>query len=139
MSGAEWSCDRVFTGVRILLPILAVLTTVVVTSRADATNCVQVRNLLRRGLSIAEVAEFTGLSVGDIQSCAAGQRGSVVIQPAGPPPHGAAGPPPSGAAGPAPHGAAGPPPHGAAGSAPHGAAGPAPHGAAGPAPGGFAP
>lgn len=123
---------------RTLLCSLLILPLVVTVSASSAQadpTCIRVRNLLRRGLSAAEVSQFTGLSPSDVQFCAGGQN---VIQPAGPPPHGAAGPAPLGAAGPAPRGAAGPAPSGAAGAPPSGAAGPAPHGAAGPAPGGFA-
>jgi len=132
---APW--PRIRTALSLLVPVFVVLTATAVGARADAT-CVRVRNLLRKGLSTAEVSQFTGLGPADVGFCASGGNGSL-IQPAGPAPLGAAGPAPLGAAGPAPHGAAGPAPLGAAGPAPLGAAGPAPHGAAGPAPGGFAP
>lgn len=107
------------------------------TERAEG-RCAEVRALLQRGLSGAEVVQATGLSPAQVHDCVRRGRNQV-IQPAGPPPFGAAGPAPLGAAGPAPSGAAGPAPRGAPGPAPHGAAGPPPSGAAGPAPGGFAP
>jgi hypothetical protein len=122
--------------------LLSVAATVAVSlparsARADGT-CVQVRNMLRRGLGQGDVVQLTGLSPADVQFCAQQRGGRIPIQPAGPPPLGAAGPAPLGAAGPAPHGAAGPAPRGAAGPAPLGAAGPPPLGATGPAPGGSA-
>jgi hypothetical protein len=130
MSGVEKSHMPLSSSARLWLVAALLFATLLAAAPAQA-NCVQVRNLLRRGLSMGDVVQFTGISPEHVQACAAGSRVPVVIQPAGPAPHRAAGPPPLGAAG--------PPPHGAAGPAPHGAAGPAPHGAAGPAPGGFAP
>jgi hypothetical protein len=110
------------------LPALAAALVLTAGAAHAGASCSQVRTLLRQGRSIDEVIAFTGMGPADIQACAAGRGRSIVVQPAGPPPHGAAGPAPSGAAGPPPSGAAGPPPHGAAGPAPHGAPGPAPGG-----------
>jgi hypothetical protein len=100
-------------------------------SPGAGASCQQVVALLERGFSFGEIADLTGASGPELQSCVDGSR---IISPVGPAPHRAAGPAPHGAAGSAPHRAAGPAPSGAAGPAPHGAAGPAPHGAAGASP-----
>lgn len=99
-------------------------------------SCSDVLALLERGFSFGEIAELTGATGYELDSCVNRNR---FISPVGPAPHRAAGPAPHGAAGPPPNRAAGPAPSGAAGPAPSGAAGPAPHGAAGASPFGFPP
>lgn len=106
---------------------------------ATNTGCAQAMRMQQQGLSVEEIADAFGISVGAVhQLCSAPQVPRAAAVPSGPVAVGAAGPAPMGAAGPAPLGAAGPAPMGAAGPAPMGAAGPAPIGAAGPAPMGAA-
>jgi hypothetical protein len=120
--------------IRATVVCLAGLAWLAFPSFAGAQSCAQIDDLLRRGMTVLQVARATGLSSKEVEACRRGLRQGQVNSPAGPPPYGAAGPAPHGAAGPASHGAPGPAPHGAPGPAPHGAPGPAPHGAAGPAP-----
>ena len=107
---------------------LAALIASLLRCTAAAATCEEIRAMLGRGMTPAEVMRATGMTVPEVRACIRQPKPPVVISPVGPAPHGAAGPAPHGAAGPAPHGAAGPPPHGAAGPPPHGAAGPAPFG-----------
>ncbi|MBI1814588.1 MAG: hypothetical protein HYR72_06400 [Deltaproteobacteria bacterium] len=87
---------------------------------ATAQNCGDIRALLQQGNSAQAVAQATGLSTADIESCRTADLEHRFFSPQGPAPHGAPGPAPHGAPGPAPHGAVGPAPHGAAGPAPFG-------------------
>jgi len=119
-----WACSLV--GGALLVVLAAGL--------ALGQDCATLLGLFQQGLSSAEIARATGLTVNQVELCWGNLNQPPVVGPQGSPPLGAVGPPPFGAAGRPPVGAAGPPPVGAAGPAPGGAAGPPPVGAAGRAP-----
>jgi hypothetical protein len=101
---------------------------------AVGQDCTALLGAFQQGMSSADIARMTGLTVSQVELCRGNLSQPSVVGPQGPLPLRAAGPPPLGAAGPPPVGAAGPPSAGAAGPPPRGAAGPPPVGAAGPPP-----
>lgn len=85
---------------------------------AVGQDCTTLLGLFQQGMSSADIARMTGLTINQVELCHGDLSQPSVVGPQGPLPLGAAGPPSAGAAGPAPRGAAGPPPVGAAGKPP---------------------
>ena len=84
---------------------------------AVGQDCTALLGAFQQGMSSADIARMTGLTVSQVELCRGdlsqpaevGPQGPLPLGAAGPAPLGAAGPPPVGAAGPS-VGAAGPPP-----------------------------
>jgi len=87
---------------------------------ACAQDCGWLLGLFQQGLSTQEIAQGTGLTTVQVESCRRQLQQPIFVGPEGAPPHGAVGPAPRNPAGPPPGGAAGPPPAGAAGPPPVG-------------------
>ena len=85
---------------------------------AVGQDCTALLGLFQQGVSSADIARISGLTVNQVELCRGDLSQPSMVGPQGPLPLGAAGPPSAGAAGPAPRGAAGPPPVGAAGKPP---------------------